>query len=484
MTTLAAVVDQLKINNEEEKQRDSNLNQNIAHSRKVQEDLLGGLAKTFGDFFTAQQRQAEGDALEGKKEEEKPKPEPVDEGTFLNAIKGIGAGTDKFMKSGAFKAILGATLIGLLSMEGVQEFVKNKFVPAVKSFFDFLKDKVLPFLKDNFDKIVIAGVSILALTGLIKVGFMLTAAYLKVAKVWSVIAKFAGLIKVATLTMATSFKKVALTLGGKFQKMLKGLQMTAIFIRGAVIPALMTSLMTMGTTIMAALAPFLPIIVVVAAAIGAIVGIFFMIKKNLENLGIGDMGSVFGIVMGGLKDAVNHFLNIFIFIGKKIGAIGGTIAKALGFEVPEFLTNMADMEYFDTDNASKAVDAGQIKNRERLEKKIAETEEGVERDKLIEELKRVDDLIRERQGIEPPDRDFIDVKPKPTTTINENIDANEAAKLEQMGPPAPTIIDTSTNNNVSNDNSQSMTNMVEPPINNRRRMRGGSAIMRGKGGRF
>ncbi len=482
MTTLAAVVDQLKLNNEEERQRDSNLNQNIAHSRQVQEQLLSGLSKTFGEFFTAQQRQAEGDSLEEEKEEKKP--EPVDTSPFLAAIKGIGASTDKFMKSGKFKAILGATLIGLLSMEGVQEFVRDKFVPAIKKFFDFLKDKVLPFLQENIDKIVIAGASILALTGLIKVGFMLTAAYLKVAKVWSVIAKFAGLIKVATLAMATSFKKVALTLGGKFQTMLKGLQMTAIFIRGAVIPALMTSLMTMGTTIMAALAPFLPIIVVVAAAIGAIVGIFFMIKKNLENLGIGDMGSVFGIVLGGLKDAVNHFLNIFIFIGKKLGAIGGTIAKALGFEVPEFLTNMADMEYFDTDNASKAVDAGQIKNRERLEKKIAETEEGVERDKLIEELKRVDDLIRERQGIEPPDRDFIDVKPKPTTTINENIDANEAAKLEQMGPPAPTIIDTSTNNNVSNDNSQSMTNMVEPPINNRRRMRGGSAIMRGKGGRF
>ena len=39
-------------------------------------------------------------------------------------------------------------------------------------------------------------------------------------------------------------------------------------------------------------------------------------------------------------------------------------------------------------------------HQKRLEKKIAETEEGVERDKLIEELKRVDDLIRERQGIE------------------------------------------------------------------------------------
>ena len=481
MTTLAAVVDQLKINNEEERQRDSNLNQNIAQSRKVQEQLLGGLAKTFGDFFTAQQRKAEGDTLETNTESNKPpKPPKPDESTFLDVIKGFGAGTDKFMKSGKFKAILGATLIGLLSMEGVQEFVRDKFVPAVKSFFVFLKDKVLPFLKDNFDIIVGAGASLVVLTGLIKLGFMLTAAYLKVAKVWGVIAKFAGLIKAATLFMASAFKKVALTLGGKFLKLLKGLQMTAIFIRGAVIPALMTSLMTMGTTIMAALAPFLPIIIVVAAAIGAIVGIFFMIKKNLENLGIGDMGSVFGIVMGGLKDAVNHFLNIFVFIGKKLGAIGGTIAKALGFEVPEFLTNMADMEYFDTDNASKAVDAGQIKNRERLEKKIAETEEGVERDKLIEELKRVDDIIRERQGIEPPDRDFIDVKPKPSTTINENIDANEAAKLEQMGPPPPTIIDTSTNNNVSNDNSQSMTNMVEPPINNRRRVRGGSAIMRGK----
>ena len=66
MTTLAAVVDQLKINNEEERQRDSNLNQNIAHSRKVQEQLLGGLAKTFGDFFTANKEKWKETALEGK----------------------------------------------------------------------------------------------------------------------------------------------------------------------------------------------------------------------------------------------------------------------------------------------------------------------------------------------------------------------------------------------------------------------------------
>ena len=56
--------------------------------------------KSFGDYFKNQQRLDEGDSFrKGKKEEEKPKPEPVDEGTFLNAIKGGGAGTDKFMKS-------------------------------------------------------------------------------------------------------------------------------------------------------------------------------------------------------------------------------------------------------------------------------------------------------------------------------------------------------------------------------------------------
>ncbi len=68
MATLGAVVEQLKINNEEERQRDSNLNQNIAQSRKVQEDLLGGLSKTFEQFFKAERRDKEGDDLESSRE--------------------------------------------------------------------------------------------------------------------------------------------------------------------------------------------------------------------------------------------------------------------------------------------------------------------------------------------------------------------------------------------------------------------------------
>mgnify|MGYP005729832555 FL=1 len=122
MATLGAVVEQLKLNNEEERQRDSNLNQNIAHSRNVQEQLFSGLSKTFGQFFKesdkkaeqrdlAERRDEEGDNLEASREDKLIKPEPVDASPFLNAIKGMGAGTDKLMKSGAFKAILGATLV-------------------------------------------------------------------------------------------------------------------------------------------------------------------------------------------------------------------------------------------------------------------------------------------------------------------------------------------------------------------------------------
>ena len=42
------------------------------------------------------------------------------------------------------------------------------------------------------------------------------------------------------------------------------------------------------------------------------------------------------------------------------------------------------------------------KKYRKIREKNCRKEEGVERDKLIEELKRVDDIIRERQGIEPP----------------------------------------------------------------------------------
>ena len=161
MTTLAAVVEQLQINNEEERQRDSNLNQNIAHSRKVQEQLLNGLSGTFEEFFTAQQRKAEGDKLEEGKEDKKGLT-----GTkkFLSkSLENVGKGAEATLKSKTFQALLAAVVIGLLSMEGVQEFIKDKLIPMIGNFFTFLKDKVFPVLKDNFDIIVVAGATIAGL---------------------------------------------------------------------------------------------------------------------------------------------------------------------------------------------------------------------------------------------------------------------------------------------------------------------------------
>ena len=69
---------------------------------------------------------------------------------------------------------------------------------------------------------------------------------------------------------------------------------------------------------------------------------------------------------------------------------------------------------------------------------------------------------------------------KRDSTFNEKIAENRAAEQQQQGGGEPVVIDNSTNNNTSNDNSQSMTSQVEPPIDNKSRVAGGSAIMRGK----
>ena len=62
---------------------------------------------------------------------------------------------------------------------------------------------------------------------------------------------------------------------------------------------------------------------------------------------------------------------------------------------------------------------------------------------------------------------------KRDSTFNEKIAEN---KLEQgqQGGGEPVVIDNTTNNNVSNDNSQSMTSQIEPPIDNKSRVAGGS----------
>ena len=216
--------------------------------------------------------------------------------------------------------------------------------------------------------------------------------------------------RAGTISLAANLKQVALTLGAKFQALLGSLVITARFIRFVTIPMLITALSAVVTTIGAALAPFLPIIVVVGAAIAGIVAIFFMIKKNLSDLGLEGFKDVLPILLGSIKDGLGMFGNLFIMLANKIGDIGAFFAELVGAEVPEFLTNLQSMEKFSTNNTAEAVNAGQLRNRERLEKEIAETEDPEKRESLIQELTRVDQLIEKRQGIEAPERDFTKLR--------------------------------------------------------------------------
>ena len=63
---------------------------------------------------------------------------------------------------------------------------------------------------------------------------------------------------------------------------------------------------------------------------------------------------------------------------------------------------------------------------------------------------------------------------KRDSEFNEKIAENRAAEQERQGGGELTINDTSTKQEIKNDNSQSMLSQIEPPLN-RRRMRGGYA---------
>ena len=326
------------------------------------------------------------------------------------SLKSLEDGTKKMVANKGFQGILAATLIGILSIEGVQEFVTEKFVPAIESFLDYASNTALPFIIDNFSTIAtflgIFAVSTLALRGL----FATVSGIQKLVKVWQGIKASYLIIKAGTIALGLELKKVAVILGAKFKALLSTLVTTAQFIRFVTIPMLITALSTMVTTIAAALAPFLPIIVVVGAAIAGIVTLFFMIKKHFSDLGLEGFKDILPLTLASIKDGLGMFGNLFIMLANKIGDIGAFFAELVGAEVPEFLTDLQGMEKFSTNNTAEAINAGQLRNRERLEKEIVETEDPEKRESLIQELTRVDQLIEKRQGIEAPERDFTKLR--------------------------------------------------------------------------
>ena len=69
-----------------------------------------------------------------------------------------------------------------------------------------------------------------------------------------------------------------------------------------------------------------------------------------------------------------------------------------------------------------------------------------------------------------------------TQKRREGIEETMLERQGQQGGGEPVVIDNSTKQEISNDNSQSMTSQIEQPIDNKSRIAGGSAMFRGRRG--
>jgi len=241
--------------------------------------------------------------------------------------------------------IVGVKVFQLMieNFDTIKTFVQDKIIPATSGLFTFFKDTVFPFISDNF-KEIFNGMVLIA--GAI-VGFGIFTKILNAIRLMRI-----GYIavQVGTLTAATNLssmvKGVLSKLGTAIKFLRAGFLAVSVFTMSTLVPALTGIVTTMAV----ALAPFMPIILAVGAAIA---GIAFLLVKVKNALGF---DSIFDVMLLGLqfmKDGLAHVANFFIKIAKKIAGLGGKLLTALGIEVPDFVQNLENAELLDTNNAEK-----------------------------------------------------------------------------------------------------------------------------------
>jgi len=179
--------------------------------------------------------------------------------------------------------------------------------------------------------------------------------------------------------MMLHFKEMMRALGGKLIQGVRLLTSLAgafrVTMMTAIIPAMLSALTGILTSMGAAIIPLLPAIGI-GLAIAAVVGLIALgLTKLRDALGF---SSVFDLMLLGaayLKDGFAHIANFFIKIAKKIAGLGTRLLEAFGIEVPDFVKKLEGAELMATDNAAKKkIELRQKAEEEKVEQAAKELE--------------------------------------------------------------------------------------------------------------
>ena len=319
MADFQKVVDALAVNNAEEKERDSNLNRNIANLRDSNK-------AAFQDFLGATKENA-GAVVEGKKEDD------ANDSRMMKIFKGIGsginglkdatkAGIDKVKGSTLFSMLKGTLLAGLFFaiaaffqsdlFPKLIDVITNKILPKLMVVYEFFKGKFSKFFEDlgsflddpswsNLGSLIMDNkVALLTLAALLAPG-----TFLKVLRLGFMA------IKASTIFLGKELMKDAK--GVRFGKSKGIFSKIFNFVKGKIglISALVTGIgakfAVIGTAITGftgiALAPLLLIVAAVVATFYALYEGFKAFQKRFEET---------GSVLESIKAAIATFFGTLI----------------------------------------------------------------------------------------------------------------------------------------------------------------------------
>jgi len=444
MSDLSLVLEQLKKNNEEESSRDTNINKNIAFSRKSNQESLEHLERA---VIASNKETVDNDKIAASAEKETKKEEDTKDQknlTFLQRISGGISNIGNSIKDIGGKALgssflKGAALFSLFFL--LPKILQHpKFIETVK----FIEDKVVPvlgrikqFFVDTFgeDSLLVAG--ILGIVAILKPSLIVTPIMLavKTLKGAFLVLKF-----FFSKTLFNAIMNLVTGVGAGIMKAVGLVSKAFVAIRTFMTASLLPALISISTTLAAAIVPLLPILAVLALVAAA----FYSLKESVDEFNriLDDTGSVAEAV----KAAIGQFIGTLLSIvpGLFLKLIG-FVAKMFGFEeIAKSLPSITELSDIIGRGIKDALDfiqdifgavTGFIKKKVRDVKRFIfgddRTEEEKEQEKETEKLKKDSDkTISQLQNLQSDLSS--DVKITQKKLESDDLTAEERAKLEDQ----------------------------------------------------